>query len=337
MRRFLLALQYFTRMPLPAPVAAWVGFSPAMMRAALAHLPGVGWVVGGMSSMVLVLALWMLGGQAGAHDDASVLVAATLAIGASIWLTGAFHEDGLADVGDALGGWVPRERALQIMKDSRLGSYGVITLMLALLLRVGLLAALVRVDVALAAIALLVGHVLSRWAPLFLAQWLPYVGGRAAADDGEGRRGSVGNADGGVNLGNDPDGIRRSGPVGSHDGAAKRAHVDGSGNGGDSHDARPSGRDEATASKARPLVEGREPRILLIGSLWAAPALLLSGICLGGGALAGVLLAGALVVWQLGLFFRRRLGGVTGDCLGATQQVAEIACHLAMLVALRWG
>lgn len=336
MRRFLLALQYFTRMPLPAPVAAWVGFSPAMMRAALAHLPGVGWVVGGVSLLVLVLALWMLGGQAGAHDGASVLVAATLAIGASIWFTGAFHEDGLADVGDALGGFVSADRALQIMKDSRLGSYGVITLVMALLLRVGLLAALVRVDVALAANALLAGHVLSRWAPLFLAQWLPYVGGRAAADDGEGRRGTVGKPDGGVNLGNDPDGIRGSGAVGSLDGAEKSALVEGRGGGRDSDDAGPSRSDEATLSKARPLVEGRQPRILLIGSLWATPAIMLVGLCLGGWAMAGVLLMGALLVWQLGLFFRRRLGGVTGDCLGATQQVAEIACHLVMLIALRW-
>ena len=61
---------------------------------------------------------------------------------ATVLLTGAFHEDGLADTCDALGGHVSRERALEIMKDSRIGTFGAIALVLALLMKVGLLAVL---------------------------------------------------------------------------------------------------------------------------------------------------------------------------------------------------
>ena len=62
-RHLLLAVQYFTRVPLPARLAAWVGYSPAMMQAATAHCPGVGWLVAGMSAAGLVLARWLLRGQ----------------------------------------------------------------------------------------------------------------------------------------------------------------------------------------------------------------------------------------------------------------------------------
>ena len=54
-RHLLLAVQYFTRVPLPARLAAWVGYSPAMMKAATAHFPGVGWLVAGVSAAVLAL------------------------------------------------------------------------------------------------------------------------------------------------------------------------------------------------------------------------------------------------------------------------------------------
>ena len=62
-RHFLLALQFFTRIPVTGWLAAWVGFSPAMLRASAAHFPGVGWVVGGLTAAVLwvLLALLPLG------------------------------------------------------------------------------------------------------------------------------------------------------------------------------------------------------------------------------------------------------------------------------------
>ena len=127
-RHLLLAVQYFTRVPLPGRLAAWVGYSPAMMKAATAHFPGVGWLVAGVSAAVLALGWWLLRGQLALV----ALVAVVLSMIASAWITGAIHEDGLADVCDGLGGSADRETALRIMKDSRLGSYAAMALVLAL-------------------------------------------------------------------------------------------------------------------------------------------------------------------------------------------------------------
>ncbi|QEA13617.1 adenosylcobinamide-GDP ribazoletransferase [Comamonas flocculans] len=176
LRHFLLALQFFTRIPVTGRLAAWVGYSPAMLNRASGHFPGVGWVVGALGALVL--------GAAGARFGASApgaLLAALLCTAATVWLTGAFHEDGLADTADGLSGSVGRERALAIMKDSRLGSYGSIALVLVLLLKVCLLAVLVQQGPVRAALALLAAQVLSRLAPLWVMRRLPYVSEDAGA------------------------------------------------------------------------------------------------------------------------------------------------------------
>src|SRR5690606_27354366 len=126
LRHFLLALQFFTRIPVTGRLAAWVGFSPQMLRASTAHFPGVGWVVGGCAAAVFVVA------RAGLPGTAGALATALLSTVATVLLTGAFHEDGLADTADGLGGSAQRARALEIMKDSRIGAFGAITLVLAL-------------------------------------------------------------------------------------------------------------------------------------------------------------------------------------------------------------
>jgi adenosylcobinamide-GDP ribazoletransferase len=107
-------------------------------------------------------------------------VAAVLSTAFSVWLTGAFHEDGLADTADGLGGAVSRDRALEIMKDSRIGTYGAIALVLALLAKVLLLGLLTQMGgVAQAAWALFAAHVTSRLMPLFIIRSLPHVGDTA--------------------------------------------------------------------------------------------------------------------------------------------------------------
>src|SRR5690606_32733203 len=131
LRHFLLALQFFTRIPLPGRVAAWVGFSPAMQRASLAYFPLVGWLGGGAGAGVFYAAARLL-----PPLGATPWIAAVLAAVSTVMLTGAFHEDGLADLADGIGGAVSRERALEIMKDSRIGSYGACALVLAFLLRI---------------------------------------------------------------------------------------------------------------------------------------------------------------------------------------------------------
>ncbi|MCU0762948.1 MAG: adenosylcobinamide-GDP ribazoletransferase [Hydrogenophaga sp.] len=171
LRHYLLALQFFTRIPVTGRLAEWVGFSPAMLRASAAHFPGVGWVVGGVTASVLYGLLALLPAQ-----PAAPWVAAVASTIVGVLLTGAFHEDGLADLADGLGGSMDRERALDIMKDSRIGSYGAIALVLALLAKVALLALLAQVSTVLATAALFAGHVTSRLLPLFVIRTLPHVG-----------------------------------------------------------------------------------------------------------------------------------------------------------------
>lgn len=264
-RHFFIALQFFTRIPVTGRLAAWVGFSPAMLRAAAGHFPGVGWVVGAAGAFTLWAAL------AGLPPGApSAAVAALLATLATVWLTGAFHEDGLADTCDGLGGSALRERALEIMKDSRLGSFGAIALMLALGLKVALLALLaLHHGAAQAALALVSAHVLSRLAPLAVMRTLPYVG-------------------------------------------------------------------DAAHTKAKPLADAVTVGALAAGALWAVPALALLAAGYSAAHLLAVLLAMALALWRARALWRRRLGGFTGDVLGATQQVSELACYLA-LALWPWG
>jgi len=171
LKHFLLALQFFTRIPITGRLGAWVGYSPAMLRAASVYFPVVGSVVGAFSAMVLLLALVLLPPSALGY-----WLAAGLATAASVWLTGGFHEDGLADTADALGGYVPREKALDIMKDSRIGSYGSLTLILVLGLKISALAALAEQTPLLAAAALLWAHTLARVLPLLLMFSLTHVG-----------------------------------------------------------------------------------------------------------------------------------------------------------------
>lgn len=176
LRHFLLALQFFTRIPITGQLAAWVGYSPAMLRASSAYFPAVGWVVGCVAAVTMTVALGVLpGGPLGA------LAAAFLSTVATVWLTGAFHEDGLADTADGLGGGVTRERALEIMKDSRIGSYGTVALGLALGLKVALLALIAQRGGWGVAAALLSAHALSRLAPLVIMRSLPYVSDAAHA------------------------------------------------------------------------------------------------------------------------------------------------------------
>ena len=85
--------------------------------------------------------------------------------GATVWLTGAFHEDGLADTFDGLGGGATRERALAIMKDSRLGTYGTLALVLVIAIKATTLSAL---PIPLACAAMIAAHALSRGCALLV-------------------------------------------------------------------------------------------------------------------------------------------------------------------------
>ena len=150
LRHYLLAVQFFTRIPVTGRLATWVGYSPAMLRASSAHFPGVGWLVAAVAVGSYAV-LWLGLGGAGFAPLAAA-VGCTIA---TVLVTGGFHEDGLADVADGLGGAYQPERALEIMKDSRIGAFGAMALVLALLAKVALLAQLgyLGLSSALAALA----------------------------------------------------------------------------------------------------------------------------------------------------------------------------------------
>ena len=162
LRLFLVALQFLTRVPVPA----MAGWQPDWLHQSARHFPGVGVVVGSVAAAVL----W-----ASAHAWPAT-VAVLLSMAATIWMTGAFHEDGLADTCDGLGGAVSRERALEIMKDSRLGSYGAVALLLVLALKAATLHGLATRDLLATLAVLPLAHAASRAATVVLLRLLPYGG-----------------------------------------------------------------------------------------------------------------------------------------------------------------
>ena len=273
-REFLLAVQFFTRIPITGKLAEWVGFSPAMLRASAAHFPGVGVLVGAVAAGVYALLAALLPDTIYAPQVAAVLSTVVTAL-----MTGGFHEDGLADVADGLGGSYDKARALEIMKDSRVGAFGAMALVLALLGKVALLGLLGGVDGVLEGFeeapfkawyvcsALFAGHVVSRALPLLLIYWLPHVG-------------------------------------------------------------------DAAASKSKPLADQISLNSLLIAFAWCFTALTL---VLYAQAATDLIVACSLafiaLLWMHRLF-KRRLQGFTGDCLGATQQVCEIAFYLGLAISL---
>ena len=237
------AVRFFTRLPVPA----WVGHSSEALDRSARYFPAVGLLIGGIGALVYVLATYLWPQP----------VAVLLAMVATIHATGAFHEDGLADMVDGLGGGWEKPRILEIMKDSRVGSYGVVAMVLALLGKFTLLNSL---DGALVPYALLAGHAVSRFCSTALLATMDYVR-------------------------------------------------------------------EDLLAKAKPLatrISGGETLVALLFVVVSLAWLPTEK------ALAGCVLAALATLW-LAAKFKRWLGGYTGDCLGATQQVSEIAFYLGLL------
>lgn len=159
---FLTAVQFLTRVPVPTLRA----FQPDWIARSARYFPLVGGLVGLASGGVML----------GAAQVWSGVLPALLAIAAGVLITGAFHEDGLADAADGLGGGQIPERRLEIMKDSRVGTFGVLALGLALGLKV---AALDQIPVGLAVLGLIAAHAGGRGAAVLVMRILPYAGDRA--------------------------------------------------------------------------------------------------------------------------------------------------------------
>lgn len=234
------ALTFLTRLPAGRLAAVDFARAPGWFAA-------VGLAVGAVQALVWLAAaaLW------------PPVVAALAALVAGMVLTGALHEDGLADTLDGLGSGRPAARALEILRDSRIGSHGALALVMVLSAKVAALAALGTS----APLVLVAAAGLSRAAMAAMLRAGPYL--------------------------------------------------------------RPSG-----AGSGMTGAWGLEGRLALGGAvlLGGALAMLATGWALAGG-LAGLGLgAGVIRLWAL-----RRLGGVTGDILGAAQQLAELGFVLGVL------
>ncbi len=148
------AVAFLTRIP--------VGRTPFDLRRAALWFPAVGLLVGGIAAAAYVCADAVL-----ASGPAVVL-----ALLAAVLVTGGFHEDGLADTADGLGAHVPRERKLEILRDSRVGTFGALAVAFPLLFAFAVLQDLPREDVVR---ALVCGHVLARWSTLPQARLSPFA------------------------------------------------------------------------------------------------------------------------------------------------------------------
>lgn len=155
-----LCLGLLTRLP----VSVDSDVPPSSMARSSRWFPAVGALVGVLSACALLLCL-----LAGLPNTAASLIA----IGLSILLTGALHEDGLADMVDGLGGGASREAKLDIMRDSRIGAYGVLALILTVGLKAALLVALLNVGVGATALAMIVAASMSRLTLVLLMNRLP--------------------------------------------------------------------------------------------------------------------------------------------------------------------
>lgn len=234
-----ISLVFFTRLPLPHFDIPGRKLGEAIWAAPVAGL-------------AIALVAWLVSEVAGFFDVPNLATAA-LALAATMIVTGCLHEDGLADVADGFGGGKTPERKLEIMHDSRLGTYGAAALLLSVLIRWSCIVALVQRDVALA--GLIAAHVGSR--AIFAS-------------------------------------LIRDTPLASQSGLA------------------------ATVGAV-------SAEVVWISLGLGFLALLLFGVF---GAIATVLLVVAVTV-----AFRqvciRQIGGITGDTLGAAQQLAEMAILLA--------
>lgn len=256
-RLILVAVQFLTRISVPS----FRHYDPQWLHQSSRYFPAVGLLIGLLCAGVFWLSSLLF----------IPLVAAVISTAFGIKLTGAFHEDGLADSCDGLGGGLTRERTLTIMKDSRLGTYGVLGLVSALLLKISLLTTM---PTPVAIVALIIGHTASRLFCISLLTLLPYGG-------------------------------------------------------------------EIEHAKAKPMAQQLTPLQAIYSSGWLILAITLVTLVfpntmqqIGIWQWLLALLLGIGATDYMRRLLRRRLDGYTGDGLGATQQLSEIAIYIGLAASL---
>ncbi|WP_255720846.1 adenosylcobinamide-GDP ribazoletransferase [Spirosoma oryzicola] len=257
MRLFFTALMFYTRLPVPKSI----DHSAEALNRATMFLPLIGWLVGGIGVGVY----WL-----GTVLFPPAYLPVLFSMIATVWVTGAFHEDGFADVCDGFGGGWTKEKILSIMKDSRLGTYGTIGLGLLLAVKFFALQSMLSVEpfgwtVVLKYIS---AHSLSRLTATTVIRALPYA----------------------------------------------REDLD---------------------AKAKPIAQGITMGQLVLATLFGLLPLMALVLYTTLWIYLLFLIPLVLIRWRLVWFFNKWLGGYTGDCLGATQQLTEVVVYLSF-VSLLW-
>lgn len=241
---FLTAILFFTRIPCPK----WVNHSPEILNKSSRYFSLVGILVGAISAAVYYVASFVF------NTEISLL----LGMIASIWTTGAFHEDGFADSCDGFGGGWTKEKILIIMKDSRLGTFGVIGLISILSLKFMSLNYLATSKLMMV-LVLISGHSISRFIATILLYTHSYVR-------------------------------------------------------------------DIDSSKIKPTTQKMETKSLVISGFFGILPLFFFNnywVFLN--------LVPLLITYlYVGNFFKKWIGGQTGDCAGALQQVAEVVFYLSL-------
>jgi adenosylcobinamide-GDP ribazoletransferase len=239
---FFLALGFFSRIPMPA----WIDYSPENLNRASRYFTLVGWLLGGLVALVFIAANYLFSNS----------ISLWLAMAFSLLLTGAFHEDGLADTADGFGGAFLREKKISIMKDSRIGTYGAAALVMALLGKYLLLIENIQI-----ALSIFIAYALSRTVAASLVFDMRYV----ADDDG---------------------------------------------------------------SKSKPLANNQSRMDLAILLTTCLPIFLLLHWQ------KAVLIIATLIIvrYAAKFYFQKQIGGYTGDCLGAAQQISELIIYAVLLI-----
>ena len=241
---FFTAIMFYTRIPVPKGT----GFSEENLNKATRYFPLIGILVGGFGALVFILA----------HLILSTPIAIIISIALMILLTGAFHEDAIADFCDGFGGGYSQEKILAIMKDSRIGTYGAVALILLLMSKFLLIS---EIDVASIPLVIISAHALSRLNPVLLIFTSSYVS-----------------------------------------------------------------KDET--SKSKPVGKKGSATTLIVAILFGlAPLCLIPLIYV-----PFLIIVQALVFFVLRYYVHKKVGGYTGDILGALQQFSEIAYYLCFII-----
>lgn len=244
---FLTAIMFYTRIPVPKNI----DHSEELLNRSTKYFPFIGWIVGGFGALVF----W------GSVQVFPLSISVILSMISTILLTGAFHEDGFADSCDAFGGGWTKEKILEIMKDSRIGTYGTVGLIFILSVKYF---SITSVHVEQIPFVLFASHALSRLTATGMIFFSDYA------------------------------------------------------------------RDDAK-SKTKPVGKSLSKTDFLWAFIFGATPLLLFAIQHSFWYLT-IVFTIIPVIFFIKRYFEKWIGGFTGDCLGATQQISEVLIYLSIIV-----